>query len=78
MGNKVVLGGRGREGRAWIGQRRARRIWGQDQVWGETEERLKRHRRMNGNMQLPGWGVGKFSRKAQRPGIRGVPRSQCR
>jgi hypothetical protein len=64
------------KGSNWVGEGMGRRMGVQDQVRGETGERA---RRLNGDLQLAGWGmcVWEISRKSQRPGIGEDLRSQC-
>ena len=51
--------------------------WGQDQFYEGDRRKAQRARRMNGNTQLSGAGVGGTSRKSKRPGMRVAPRTHC-
>ena len=72
--NRIIMGGRCREEPRW--ERGVGGKWGQEQVWGGRSE-AQRASGMNGNMQLPGFGVRGTSRKFQRPGMGETHRSQC-
>jgi hypothetical protein len=45
---------------------------------GRDRRKSQWARRMNGNIQMPGVEVGRFSNKSQRLGMREAPRSHCR
>jgi len=76
MGNKIVTGGRCREGMGWktgwVGEGA-----GEDkhQVWRENGE-SQRARSMNGNLPLAGLGCRDILRMCQRPKVREAPRNK--
>ena len=67
LGNKIVMGGRGKEGPGW--ERRGRGEQGDRIRYWEIRREAQRVSKISGNMQLPQAESGEISRKSQRPGM---------